>query len=292
MVLLAGVIVVRAFFPGATEVMRATVLPMIEEDTVDYRSAVTAIGETLSGDVGFLEAIGDITRAFGGMQTEDAVEVTTSPDEPEVREPRPTPTLVPALILPPIEEVFPVPEVPLEIGLLLLRPYSEEPIIPETPVAVAVFLAHQEPFSYYALPWNAAISYEPLHFEFVAPVLGPVSSPFGFRYDPILGGVRFHFGTDIALYTGTPFYAFADGRVVYARECISFGKYILLYHGHGVYTRYAHASALYVQAGDYVEMGQFIGRVGSTGGSTGPHLHFELRVNGVYRNAEFYVSFG
>jgi len=268
--------------------MRATVLPMIEED-MDYRSAVTAIGETLSGDVGFLEAIGDITRAFGGAQTEDAVEVTTLPEEPEVYTPLPSP---PALILPPIEEVFAVPEVPVEIGLLLTRPEPEEPIVPETPAAVAVFLAHQEPFSYHALPWNAAISYEPLQFEFTAPVLGQVSSPFGFRYDPIISGVRFHFGTDIALYTGTPFYAFADGQVIYARACVSFGKYILLYHGYGVYTRYAHASALYVQAGDYVERGQWIGRVGSTGESTGPHLHFELRVNGQYRNAEFYVSFG
>jgi len=257
---------------------------MIEED-MDYRSTIAAIGETLTGEIGFLEAIGEITRAFVGLPPED-VEAVALPEPEEDEAPSPTP----AFFLPPIEEVFPVPELPPEIVVLRERD-PEEPGVIETPEAVAVFLARQEIFYDHAMPWNATTSYEPLGIEFAVPVLGPISSPFGFREDPILGGVRFHFGTDIAVYTGTPFYDFADGRVIHAWYSPSWGQYILLYHGDGIYTRYAHASVLYVQAGDMVEMGQRIGRVGSTGESTGPHLHFELRVDGKYRNAEFYVRF-
>jgi len=279
--------------------LRATVLPVIEAD-FDYRGAIATIGETLTGETTILEVLGDMTiRAFGGITPEEGEDAVTDDPEPS---PVPAPMITPPsvqVIHPPIEEVFTVPEMPLEIVYLLSRPEPEpEPMPTPTPVsapqepdAVAVFLAQQERFSDHALPANAAIYYAPLDLDFVAPLAGRVSSPFGFRWHPIRGEVRFHFGTDIAADTGVPFVAFADGRVVQARENDSWGKYILLYHGDGIYTRYAHASAKYVSAGDTVERGQRIGRVGATGGATGPHLHFELRVNGMYRNPEFHMNF-
>jgi len=259
------------------------------EANLDYRAAIATIGETLTGEATILEVLGEMTvRAFGGMPSEDVPATVPELPPPMVR-PAPTPEPLP-VVHPPIEEVFPVPE--LHEGIYLLSAEDEEPEpVPETPEAVAVFLAHQEPFAYRDLPENATISYAPLGLEFVTPVYGRVSSPFGFRMHPLRGEVRFHFGTDIAAYSGTPISAFADGRVVAARENDSWGKYILLYHGDGIYTRYAHASVKYVQAGDTVERGQRIGRVGMTGGATGPHLHFELRVEGMYRNPEFYLSF-
>jgi len=277
--LICFVLVLRVFFPGAAEAMRAGVLPMMETD-LDYRGAIAVIGETLTGDTPILEALGEMAiRAFGGDSAE-RIEVTAAPETP-ASEPVSPPEL-PRVIYPPIEEVFPVP------ALLPLSP-SE----PEAPTeAVAMFLARQEAFSDRAVPVNAAMSYVPLGLDIAVPVSGLVSSPFGFRWHPLHQDVRFHFGTDIAADTGVPILAFADGRVISAREGVGWGKYILLYHGDGIYTRYAHASALYVRTGDVVERGRMIGRVGATGGATGPHLHFELRVDGVYRNPEFYLDFG
>jgi len=279
--LLCCITLLRVFFPGATAAMRATVLPILEEN-IDYRGAITAIGETLTGDVPLLEALGEVAiRAFGGIDAED-MEVAALPEEPmETPVPEPTPQPEPTATPPPIEEVFPVPAMPA------LAP----PPPPEPPEAVAVFLAHQEPFSERALPVNVSTSYAPLGLEVALPVRGAVSSPFGFRWHPLHGEVRFHFGTDIAADSGTPFVAFADGRVLASQYGAGWGNYILLYHGGGVYTRYAHASALYVRAGETVERGQMIGRVGMTGGATGPHLHFELRVDEMYRNPEFYLTF-
>jgi murein DD-endopeptidase MepM/ murein hydrolase activator NlpD len=266
--------------------MRATVLPMLEED-MNYRAAITALGETLTGEATILEVLGEITiRAFGGVATED-VEAAGLPELPRVS---PLPLSLSKAIPPPIEEVFPVPQLPQGLAQISLLDADESPGVAE-PAAVAVFLAHQAEFYGHALPVNATAYYLPLDLAFTAPLRGPVSSPFGFRWDPIFGGVHFHFGTDIAVYTGTPFAAFADGVVIAAWEGPGWGKYILLDHGGGIYTRYAHASALYVQAGEWVERGQVIGRVGSTGYSTGPHLHFELRVDGMYLNPEFYVDF-
>ncbi|MCL2368930.1 MAG: M23 family metallopeptidase, partial [Oscillospiraceae bacterium] len=189
-------------------------------------------------------------------------------------------------IYPPIEEVIYLPESEL---LQTIEP--EEIAEPYEPEAVAVFLARQEAFAAYALPVGVCFAHDPLPIDFVTPLYGRVTSPFGFRHHPILGEVRFHFGTDVAAYTGTPFLAFADGRVMEAGYVEGFGLLILLDHGGGIYTRYAHASALYVQAGDVVVRGERIGRVGMTGGTTGPHLHFELEVDGGFRNPEFYVNF-
>jgi len=250
---------------------------------MDYRAAIAALGETLSGEATILEALGEIPIwAFGGVPAES----TEARALPKGEILNPLPLSLPEAVSLPLEEVFPLPEVPL-----FVPPEESESMAAEGSAAVAQFLAQQEAFAAHALPLGAAVSYFPLELTFVVPVTGPVSSPFGFRWDPIFGDVRFHFGTDIAVDTGTPFVAFADGLVIAAWESDSWGKYILLDHGGGIYTRYAHASVLYVEAGEWVEMGQTIGRVGATGYATGPHLHFELRAEGMYRNPEFYVNF-
>lgn len=287
--LLCAVGVLRAFFPGATAAVRATVLPMMETE-LDYRSAITALGETLTGETGIMEVLGDIyIRAFGGTEPENITVTAETEESVDPREPTPAST---GAMLPPIEEVIVAPTLPE----LFSTQQTRTPVSPSRQpdgreAAVEVFLARQAEFADLTLPASASFTYEPLRLEFVAPVEGPVTSSFGFRRHPIIREVRFHFGTDIAAYTGVPFVAFAEGRVVIAGEDNSWGKYILLYHGNGIYTRYAHASAQYVRTGDTVTRGQRIGRVGATGTATGPHLHFELRVDGVYRNPEFYLEF-
>ena len=110
------------------------------------------------------------------------------------------------------------------------------------------------------------------------------SSSFGYRIDPFTGQNAFHEGVDFPADAGTPVVAAASGKVVFAGEQPQYGKMVEIDHGNGLVTRYAHASQLNVRDGDLVLRGQRVATVGSTGRSTGPHLHFEVRLNGVPQN--------
>jgi murein DD-endopeptidase MepM/ murein hydrolase activator NlpD len=117
------------------------------------------------------------------------------------------------------------------------------------------------------------------------PILdGWYSSNFGYRIDPFTGSQSFHEGIDFPAETGTPIVAAASGKVVEAGLHPQYGKIIEIDHGNGLLSRYAHASQVLVQEGELVVRGQRVGAVGSTGRSTGPHLHFEVRLNGVPQN--------
>ncbi|QLE49199.1 peptidase M23 [Nostoc sp. C057] len=106
------------------------------------------------------------------------------------------------------------------------------------------------------------------------------SSPFGWRIHPILGYRRFHAGLDFAASYGSKIRAADSGRVIFAGWYGGYGRAVIIDHGNGLTTLYGHTSELYVSEGQAVERGQAIGAVGSTGFSTGPHLHFEVRRNG------------
>ena len=112
------------------------------------------------------------------------------------------------------------------------------------------------------------------------PVTGTITSPFGWRSNPFGGGPEFHQGLDIAAPSGTTVTAAAGGTVIMAQWYGGYGNYILIDHGGGYSTGYGHLSAIYVSTGQAVQRGQAIGAVGSTGQSTGPHLHFEVRIAG------------
>lgn len=115
---------------------------------------------------------------------------------------------------------------------------------------------------------------------FVWPSRGVFTSGFGIRRHPLFGIRRMHTGQDIAAPYGSPVQAAADGRVIYTGWFGGYGKIVLLDHGGGLSTLYAHLSGILTSEGASVRRGQVIGRVGSTGYSTGPHVHFEIRVNG------------
>ncbi|HEV3240569.1 MAG TPA: M23 family metallopeptidase [Casimicrobiaceae bacterium] len=121
------------------------------------------------------------------------------------------------------------------------------------------------------------------------PTLAPVeggwlSSSFGWRIDPFTGQKSFHEGLDFPSEAGTPIAAAASGKVIFADVQAQYGKLIEIDHGNGLITRYAHCSMLFVKEGDLVVRGQRIAAVGATGRATGPHLHFEVRLNGVPQN--------
>ncbi len=117
-----------------------------------------------------------------------------------------------------------------------------------------------------------------------------ITSDFGWRMHPVLHYNRFHNGIDIGAHYGEPIVAAYDGRVVAASYTSAMGNYIMIDHGDGLYTIYMHCSQLYVSEGSYVVRGEKIAAVGSTGISTGPHLHFSVRLNGEYKNPVEYVS--
>jgi murein DD-endopeptidase MepM/ murein hydrolase activator NlpD len=119
----------------------------------------------------------------------------------------------------------------------------------------------------------------------LAPILdGWYSSNFGYRIDPFTGLQSFHEGIDFPADKGTPVVAAASGKVVEAGFQPQYGKIVAIDHGNGLVSRYAHASEVFVHEGDLVVRGQRLALVGSTGRSTGPHLHFEVRLNGVPQN--------
>lgn len=112
------------------------------------------------------------------------------------------------------------------------------------------------------------------------PVFGTITSPFGYRRNPFNGSPDFHQGLDIAAPMGTTVTAAAAGTVISAGWYGGYGNYILIDHGGGMATGYGHLSQIFVSVNQQVQKGQAIGAVGSTGMSTGPHLHFEVRING------------
>ncbi len=124
----------------------------------------------------------------------------------------------------------------------------------------------------------------------VSPVMGPVTSEFGYRTGPISGKHEFHLAIDIAAAKGTEILAFADGVVRYIGENDSFGLYLMIDHDNGVSTFYAHCSKLLVRKGDPITCGQTVALVGDTGNATGPHLHFTLAKDGIRLDPIYYVD--
>ncbi|MCR4641075.1 MAG: peptidoglycan DD-metalloendopeptidase family protein [Lachnospiraceae bacterium] len=129
-------------------------------------------------------------------------------------------------------------------------------------------------------------------FAWPAPDYVRISSPYGYRMHPIYKVQKLHSGVDLASAMGSRILAAYDGKVIAAGYNASMGNYIMIDHGDNLVTVYMHASALYVSAGQMVSRGQHIAAVGSTGNSTGPHLHFSVRLNGAYVDPMPYITGG
>ena len=123
----------------------------------------------------------------------------------------------------------------------------------------------------------------------IRPVSGLITSKFGYRTSPFTNKKEFHSGLDIANKKGTKLMATAQGRVSYAAKKLLIGNMVIIDHGHGIVTKYGHMAKLLVKRGDQVKRGDVIGLLGNTGKSTGPHVHYEVRVNGVPVNPMHYI---
>ncbi len=123
----------------------------------------------------------------------------------------------------------------------------------------------------------------------IRPAKGWFTSRFGYRVSPFTGRSTLHAGLDIAAAPGSPVHAPADGIVTYAGYDEGYGKMVTIDHGYGVSTRFGHNAQIYVQVGQKVSRWDVIASVGNTGRSTGPHLHYEVRVNGIPRDPAVYI---
>jgi murein DD-endopeptidase MepM/ murein hydrolase activator NlpD len=122
---------------------------------------------------------------------------------------------------------------------------------------------------------------------FVYPVLGPrLSSDYGVRKHPIRKTQKHHHGVDLAAPVGAAIRSIASGQVIFADPFGGYGKFVVIRHAHEVTSHYGHCDSITVNTGQRVRAGQIIGRVGSSGSSTGPHLHLEIRRNGIPQDPE------
>lgn len=124
---------------------------------------------------------------------------------------------------------------------------------------------------------------------FVFPTAGRISSKFGPRSHPVFGSTRPHPGLDISGRTGDPVWATKTGRVIFAGWRGGYGNAVVIQHDGNITSLYAHMSSLQTSRGDWIEQGELVGLIGSTGLSTGPHLHFEIRVNAVPKDPEIFL---
>jgi len=127
-------------------------------------------------------------------------------------------------------------------------------------------------------------------FTWPTPGYTTITSPYGMRYHPILKTRKMHTGVDIGAPMSATIVAADSGKVIYAGWMEGYGQVLVIDHGNGLSTLYAHQSAFLVSNGQTVTKGQAIGKVGSTGWSTGPHLHFEVRINGSYTDPMPYLK--
>lgn len=173
------------------------------------------------------------------------------------------------------------------------EPPAEEPEAPEEPPAVpaAGTVVMVSDYSGDPLPENYTMDQLSLgELETMTPVMGRLTSDYGYRDHPIIGKYLFHGGIDIGGQAGEAIAAFAAGTVEYTGKNDSYGLYLQLDHGNGVKSFYAHCSKIVVTKGQSVAIGEKIAEIGSTGTSTGPHLHLELKYDKMHLNPAYYVE--
>ena len=271
---------VRLLVPGAAETVHSKAEELLGRDT-DYTAVIRYIRTGLLPDP---------------SPEEDARDTVRSAPEPETPLPSPTP----AETAQPAETDLTGQAAAEPASAGTREPEQAEPqpqreqdtsgTEEDVPAAVQAFLDTQAAFSEYEMPENVTYAMQELPFSYLIPVGGYSASGFGYRLHPILGEVKFHYGTDVAANSGDDRGAFAAGTVSFAGEDENLGNYVTVDHGDGWQSLYAHCGTVYVKAGDTVRQGQKLALVGATGLATGPHLHFELTHDGVYLNPEYYIN--
>lgn len=268
-------------------------LELIREDT-DFVGAFSTLGESVSQGKSVWGALEALARELFGVREDEVVQPkpTIVQDGPAgqwaayaLSAPTTTQSMLHVLGVEQQEKLPAITETDS------MEPSEPEP---EADVSEGTSISPEMEIPVYtgpALPADSTMEYYDLGLEeVITPVLGVISSSYGYRNHPISGEYSFHSGVDIAADTGTPIVAFADGTVEYIGDSEAYGLYVQLDHGGGVKSFYCHCSRLYYRQGTQVTAGQEIALVGDTGNTTGPHLHLELKKDGVRLNPVYYIE--
>lgn len=264
------VTVLKLLLPEQTVHVRQEVVRLIDMD-MDYRALAVQAGSLLTDES--VEQVFALIRGEGQQQEAEDEEV-----QAEVSEFSPTPSPSPT------PTILPVTPVPGETTDSSPEPAETSNVLS----AIEVFKTAQEAYVGYATPDKVSYGNLCIPFSYSSPVTGVTSSGFGYRVHPIEGVVKFHYGTDYSVETGTPITAFADGEVSMTGYEAGYGNFVEITHADGWKTLYAHCEEISVELNQTVKMGDVIALSGETGATTGPHLHLELSCDGYYTNPEFF----
>lgn len=254
LIVFAFVFAGKGAWPEQTERAGRQLLQLLHADT-DMRGLLLELGGVLSGDENALGEFGKMCVAVFAPQTQQSGWNYVNPKEPLYRSPWDR-----------------------DVTIGYTRPASTQRAQAVAAGEVVQEMAYKGPElpAGYSMQW---LSLGPL--LTATPVFGKVTSQFGYREDPLLERNSFHAGVDIAADEGTRICAFAAGTVSEVGENEDHGRFVRLQHENGVESLYAHCSRITVEQGAQVNVGQQIAQVGSTGRSTGAHLHFEVQLDGV-----------
>lgn len=290
----------KGIFPRRLEGLRDDILTLISAD-LDFRGALAGLGESLAdGDTALADFGAFCVEVFGGAELEEE-----QGDGADLVLPAPAEALTSELqfLNQSSEQAASIAHY-AALSQFGLKPAAapEEPVqeteepaaAPEEPAAVpaaGTVIAYSD-YSGEALPEHYTMDRLSLGgLETVTPVMGRLTSRYGYREHPVLDKTLFHGGVDISGQEGDPVGAFADGTVEYTGKNDSFGLYLQVDHGNGVKSFYAHCSKIVVKKGQTVSMGEKLAEIGSTGISTGPHLHLEIKYGKTHLNPAYYVEF-
>lgn len=292
------VFVGKGIFPQQIGEAGRSLLSLLTANT-DFRAAFTRIGASISEEETVWGTLGDFcVEVFGAEAVhEDSKTVQTMPqltslleEEQDFLNERPDGQQLAEHYLAGIPEQTGLHyQLDRESVSAVDQPVQE---VPQEPVVAAVgAVLLKANYSGQPLPERCTMDQLSLGaLKTTTPVLGRINSGFGYRDHPINGKNLFHSGVDIGGQAGDTIRAFAAGTVEYIGEDDSYGLYLQLDHGNGIRSFYAHCRALSVKKGQTVALGEKIGEVGSSGAATGPHLHLELKCQGLRVNPLYYID--
>ncbi len=286
----------KGMFPQQMGNLRENLTQIMGTDT-DFRAAFASLGRSISQGEPVLNTLGELcVEVFGGARAAAPVSVKQLPSYEAERTFLNGHVTVGALAEHRLGKLGSSAGESAPPGQLEAAPSEETapPVEVAEPASSAQPAVVRMEYTGPALPANATMDKYALGLaETVSPVEGWwLSSPFGWRVHPVDGGEKFHSGIDMAVNNGTAVRAFAAGTVDYIGESPIYGLYTQVRHDNGVTTFYCHCSKLLVQQGQKVEAGTKIAESGETGNALGPHLHFEIKKDGLFLNPGYYVTAG
>ena len=256
----------KGVFPSKVAQTGEQLLRIIRTNT-DFRAAFANLGQALSQQESVLGEIGDFCVSVFAPVQQEVYESDSEPSPTQGQEQMDS-VLQEQLVTGNDEEIEVQSEEILQVGDVVQEVQETGTSLPEGYSNQWLFLGDMKT---------------------VTPVIGTVTSPFGYRDHPTIGRYAVHAGVDIAADKGTAVAAFADGVVENCGQNQDFGRYLQINHANGVSTFYSHCDRILVQKGESVAVGQTVAQVGTTGQSTGPHLHFEISLEGVRLNPMHYI---